>query len=235
MADLSINTNFNTIQTPEIQASRVQTPKVQPQAVTERPEVQTPDQTREAAETVREPRQDLENLVSVSEDGDTVQVSEEANEAYEDDAFGKVVVKEDQQPNTNQMEIASTAVNIEPVYIDFSVEEPEPIQDVEVVTPVTSYAGYTDSQLQLMYREGQISQYSYERELAAREERRSGSAEEGSAFSAEMTGRAAELQANDRTMEEIEGLYDSTSADVLAAQTRAEILAQLQDIPLNVE
>jgi hypothetical protein len=228
MAELNINTNLSVAVTPEIQA-----PKVQAPVVTERPEVQTPEPAREASEAVREPRQDLENLVSVSEDGDTVQVSEEANEAYEDDAFGKVVVKDD-QPTQNQMEIASTAVNIEPVYIDFSVEEPEPIADVQDVVAVTSYAGYSDSQLELMYREGQISRYSYEHEIATREERRGALAEEGSEFSTEMTGRAAELDENQRTMEEIEGLYSgSTSADVLAAQTRAEILAQLQDFPLN--
>ena len=226
MADLKINTNLNIIQSPETQAPRVQNP-------VERPEVQNPEQVREAPESAREPRQDLEYLVSVSEDGDTVQVSEEANEAYEDDAFGKVVVKED-QPDQNQMEIASTAVNIEPVYIDFSAEEPEPIPDVEDVAQVASYAGYTDSQLELMYRDGEISQYSYEREMEARAERREGTAEEDTAFSEEMTGRVADLQENRRTLEEVEGLYDANSADVLAARTRAEILAQLQDIPLNI-
>ncbi len=87
MADMEIKVNRNPIQVNN--NNTIKTP-----AQTQGPE-KTAVQKPEVENKPREQRieEALENVVSVSKDGDTVQVTDESNERLEEDAFGKMAVR----------------------------------------------------------------------------------------------------------------------------------------------
>ena len=156
-------------------------------------EIRTPDQRetsavdeatsrareREQADSVRESaierrEASLSNVVSRSEDGDTVQVSDDGATELEESVSGAVV-----SMTAGETEAARAAedIEIEPI----EAPEIEPIEAPEI-TPVTtgddsaaerditSFVGYTDQQVEQMYLEGEISQNDYNNEIARREE-----------------------------------------------------------------
>lgn len=89
MADMEIKINRNPVQVNNniTRPAPAQTKEVE----------KTAPQKPEADIARTKPREDIEenldNIVSVSKDGDTVQVTEEGNERLEEDAFGKMAVK----------------------------------------------------------------------------------------------------------------------------------------------
>ncbi len=88
MADMEIKVNRNPIQ---VNNNTIKTPaQTQAQGIEktapQKPEVETKAREQRIEEA-------LENVVSVSKDGDTVQVTDESNERLEEDAFGKMAVR----------------------------------------------------------------------------------------------------------------------------------------------
>ena len=161
-------------------------------AVTEKQDRQQADRTREAEKQRRDDA--LENVVSVSDDGDTVQVSDEGAEELLESTSGAVVSQGETIAEAAREE---EDIEIEPI----EAPEIEPIEAPEI-TPVdtetatqkqdiTSFAGYTDQQVEQMYLEGEISQSDYNNEIARREEMRASDAADREEFSREM-GRLEE-------------------------------------------
>ena len=83
MADMEIKVNRNPVQINDIKIP------AQSQGV----DKAAPKKTEEGSKPVERTEETLENVVSVSKDGDTVQVTEESNERLEEDAFGKMAVR----------------------------------------------------------------------------------------------------------------------------------------------
>lgn len=141
-------------------------------AITDKNESERADRTAEAQKQRRE--ETLENVVSVSDDGDTVQVSDEGAQELTDSETGAVISQ--RQPEDNVLRDEED-IEIEPI----EAPEIEPIEAPEI-TPVTtddkedqkreitSFVGYTDQQVEQMYLEGEISQNDYNNEIARREE-----------------------------------------------------------------
>ena len=139
------------------------------------------EQTESARETARERREAaLQNVVSRSEDGDTVQVSDDGEQELIESTEGAVVSRDTAAAEAQRT--AEEDIEIEPV----EAPEIEPMEAPEI-TPVTadtdnttdrnitSFAGYTDQQVQQMYLEGEISQNDYNAEIERREESRESS------------------------------------------------------------
>ncbi len=102
MADISVNpiNNVNTTPAPVIRSNvrNTNTPGSEPSAISK-----AADKAKEAAEAQRNRsaeirKEQLEDVIAVSEDGDTVQASETSRERLEEDAFGHMEVRQDQNP-----------------------------------------------------------------------------------------------------------------------------------------
>ena len=158
-------------------------------AVEDRREKERTDSARETEKQRTE--ENLDNVVSVSEDGDTVQVSEDGATELEESASGAVVSRTDSEDKAVIRE--EEDIEIEPV----EAPEIEPIEapEIEPVNNATdtdkrqinSFVGYTDQQVEQMYLEGEISQNDYNTEIARREEVEEARKAEGDKFSSDMT------------------------------------------------
>ncbi|WP_176762424.1 hypothetical protein [Eubacterium oxidoreducens] len=149
-----------------------------------------------APEEIKEKEVELENVVSVSEDGDTVQVSPEGNEKLD----VKVIHSE-------------TEIEDEPVQkTDTSVEDFQ----------VTSYAGMSNQQLEQLYLQGKISRADYESEIEAREERIESLQNTNSQAIEKMTGYQAVSEEATRVGDAIKEAYEDTASDTIDAQIRMQ-------------
>ena len=156
--------------------------------------------TREAQQ--RRQEETLENVVSRSSDGDTVQVSDEGAEELIESTEGAVVSMEQSAAGETESRISEEDITIEPVEAPeiTPIEPPEitPVEESEVAptaeaeaaltaeededaasSVVTSFTGYTDQQVEQMYLEGEITQNEYNTEIARREEAREADSERG--------------------------------------------------------
>ncbi len=161
-------------------------------AITEKNDRDRADRTRE---TERQRTEDnLENVVSVSDDGDTVQVSDEGAQELTESTSGAVVSQRQTEAEALRDE---EDIEIEPI----EAPEIEPVEAPEL-TPIaeetetakreiTSFAGYSDKQIEQMYLKGEISQNDYNMELARREELESAERADREQFNYEM-GRLEE-------------------------------------------
>ncbi|MBR5377162.1 MAG: hypothetical protein IK139_07765 [Lachnospiraceae bacterium] len=104
MADMEIKINRNPVQV----NNNITRPAPAQTKEIEKPAPQRPE--TDIART--KPREDIEetldNIVSVSKDGDTVQVTEEGTERLEEDAFGKMAVKNEDNGTTQDDAAAGT-------------------------------------------------------------------------------------------------------------------------------
>ncbi|MCR5425378.1 MAG: hypothetical protein K6E81_00975 [Lachnospiraceae bacterium] len=271
MADLGIQTNIVQPQANPVrpaQAPAVQTP--------ERPEVNpSAREPQEAAAEQAPQRPELENVVSVSEDGDTVQVSEEGNEKLEDEALGTVTVlntqlaqdqeeaEEETQIQADLAEDKQSAARIleqqreaaaerkarmealreseekRAVANEESAQQVQQSEEAEdqaaeaQAAKVTTYAGISESRLQQMVQQGEISRYKYDQEIEARESRVEAMRENDAQFSTQMTESAAREQENENDALELNAVFSEDSSDTLSQQTRSEIMSALQDFPFN--
>ena len=110
MADMEIKVNRNPIQVNNINTAPVQTREAE-KAAPKKTETETLQ--NKPLEDIEE---EFEDVVSVSKDGDTVQVTEESNERLEEDAFGKVAVRNENSDSGNRTgEVREENENIETV------------------------------------------------------------------------------------------------------------------------
>ncbi len=217
------------------------------QRETFRPEAQGTDnsQTLDELKKTQDKVDPLENTVSVSEDGDTVQVSEQSKDKLEDDRFGKVTVKgalqeEEQKDNVTS---AEEQEEVRKEIFDEIMEEAEAAADKRaeltrnavaereggtVERPISTM-GRTSSQLQQMYREGDISKNDLDRALERREEQISALRESEEAFTEKTVGLDRLSKQQKADAKELEKLYAFDSSETIDASTRAEILRDLEN------
>ncbi|MCR5650273.1 MAG: hypothetical protein K6F86_03745 [Lachnospiraceae bacterium] len=103
MADMEINVNRNPIQ---VNDTRIPVKPERPDTAPKTQETEGTAQSRPEITPELAPKErieeTLENVVSVSEDGDTVQVTEESSERLEEDAFGKMAVRSENNAVENR-------------------------------------------------------------------------------------------------------------------------------------
>ena len=269
MAELNIN-NINSI-------NRISTPAVQPA----REGGQQPERVRPGEEQPNLAPA-YENVVSVSQDGDTVQASPESMQELEDEAFGTVVERtpvneEDDENEANevraeeqneqtaraeendenaydpvevqqeearrreeirealeeaerQAEIAAEAAQEAPVRVEAENNEREELQGPQI----TSFDGYSDSQLRSLYLSGEITRADYDAEMQNREEVKgeelSETQSENQQFSREMNAYAGLEQQNAVDRVEINEAFSPEANDAIRAADRVEMISQAQNL-----
>ncbi len=254
MEDINIRTNTNSVQNNNT-INRIDTAK---QAEKIRPlnEERLP-RSEEIKKKESEPNLSLENVVSVSEDGDTVQVTEESSERLEEDAFGRMIEKEDVRESDNkpspaeerlakleqeqaeakaarrQQMIKEILTEDENEEQEKEVEEKE-VEEKEVETDqINSFNGYTYAQLEKLVSEGRISRDDYEKEMDSRSEKIEELKENGKEFNRTMVKNIAEEEQGERDEKQIRQIFSPDASDTLTAETRADIIESLQDFNLN--
>ena len=238
----------------------------------------------------------LENVISVSEDGDTVQATDESMDRLEEDAFGRVVVENTEaQENTRTAQgeenITTNDLTSQSIAAANDLNKPDPTkerlqeandpnkpdptkerlqeandpnkpnpteerlkamikeqikaderenfntekreQQVQDQKQITSYAGYTDVQLEQLYREGEISRNDYEQEMDSRKERAEEIQSGNREFNEQMAENISDEERVERQGQELETVYSPDSSDAITARSRDEILSSLQDFSLN--
>ena len=222
----------------------------------------------------------LDNVISVSKDGDTVQASEEsrakleadedkakdtgavsaaASEADEKDeakgieeADGKVIVNEntvrdrieaDAEARKRRQEIlediSSSSERAMSVRDLFSVAAEN--RKTEAMTGQTekdeskafdrvkSFVGYSDAQLQQMYRKGEISKQDYDREIDSREEKREKEQEESKKLSRNVTVEASLAEENEREGKGIKVAFSEDSSDTIRPEDRVDMIQKANE------
>lgn len=112
----------------------------------------------------------------------------------------------------------------EPVRVDVGADSPD--------RKVNTYAGISDQQLSEMYREGEISKYSYDKEISSREQRAEEMKETNSALNEEMAAEAGIANRTLQNFNAIENAYtkEQTIEEAREATQRLEAMDTVQKI-----
>ncbi len=246
MADISAVTNLTNMtgsmnpaaqDSPQIRRGAEVNPAVQPER--ERPEETTRQAEKEAEQ--------LEDVVSISKDGDTVQVKPESAQKLEDDAFGTVIRRSDEEEKEENAQLIKESEKRREE-IEEAIEKnreaaerraenaekqsAEAEEDQQALTGnITSFAGYTDSQLETMYLKGDISKIDYDKEMSSREEKREAETANTAEFNQTMTENGLErtkVEINEETL--AQAFAPGANNDTIRPEDRVDIVEKLQDV-----
>ncbi len=213
---------------------------------------------RKAAEESSEKRQQLEqesqekrqrileNVISTSKDGDTVQASQAAIEQLkEDEEDGRVVDKNSlmaqkevtatvgsDKERTEAMKEAEAKAKEEAEARRAEAERAREERseklsaDGDKAIPA-SFNSYTDEQLKQLFLKGDISKQSYDREIEKRESKTAEAQEQNASFQKENAQNVGRLEENARDAVEIKNLESPDSSKEPDAMMRAMILQSL--------
>ena len=95
---------------------------------------------------------------------------------------------------------------------------------------ITSFTGYTDTQLEQMYVKGEISKADYDQEMESREEAEEAISENGRRFSEEMGNNVNRLAQGERTEEAMEAAYAPDASQTLEAADRMKIVQAMEQL-----
>ncbi len=157
----------------------------------------------------------LENVVATSEHGDTVQVFDEGEEKSS-------TIPQFGNPG-NDYTIAGTFPEEDKAIGTSRDEEGEDIQ-------ITSLAGYTEAQLEQLYRDGEITKQEYEREIAEDEALTEEADEDREELSYETVLAEDALVEGRRIRNAMDNIQSPDSSDTISAATRSEIVRNTEGI-----
>lgn len=261
----------NNISTPaRIKSDDVKAPAAQEKRTQPADNVRTERDTRALDE-------EQGRVVSRSDDGDTVRVSEVGEEKLEDDRFGKVVSLNDDDEDAAQTvgekareqireaaeriandggketqsaaEMARKAEerrahimeNIREEGVGRNDEKARTIEievnrDLDEAAGVkrqtNSFAGVSDSDLERMYRTGEISKADYDKEMNAREARETEQGENAAQVSQTLAADQALLRQAQNAATAINAAFNEDSAQTPDASARIKAMTAIEDIGL---
>ena len=197
------------------------TPRVKSADTVKQPDAAQDKKASEAGKKAEEKQ--LENVISTSQDGDTVQAGKEAlDKLKEDEEYGRVVDKGSllaaKDPSAERRaELREEA--------EKKAEEKE--EEKEEEKNVTSFNGYTDAQLKQMYLKGDISRQDYDKEIEDRESKKEARGEEEEKFMKEGAQNVGKQKENERDADTIKNIGSEDSSDAPDAMMRAQIMQAL--------
>ncbi|MCR5627149.1 MAG: hypothetical protein K6F99_07515 [Lachnospiraceae bacterium] len=221
----------------------------------ERPEIKLPEKPERKTETQEEKQENLalKNVVSVSKDGDTVQVSEEATEKIEEESIGTVTSKKEETATEKRLEDqkeeaiekAEERRQLEEIRLEQERTSPtkerleaekedqdklrlDAAEHSTASQGITSFSGYTNTQLHQLYLKGDISKQQYDSEVAAREERTEELQEENSELAEKGATLVRASQTNEQDEIQLENIFSEDANDNIEARDRAETIMTLQ-------
>ena len=112
---------------------------------------------------------------------------------------------------------------------DERLEAERDTEDKATQQKITNYSGYTSAQLQQMVNNGEISRNDYRKEIENREEKREQEVQSVDETDKKITEGATRGERVERTMNAIDTAYGEESNDNVNAQTRTEIIQNLED------
>ena len=165
----------------------------------------------------QEIREQLENVVSKSKDGDTVQVSDKSSEKLEEDAFGRVDIlkKEDEAKKAE--------------------EEKEKEAEEKEQQRITSFAGLTEDQLEMMYRKGEISKQEYDKQIELKESLKETEEKVEGDTEKMVKGVLASENKMNRDSEEMKAAFSDDSSDTTKAAERINLMDTIEKTLLGIE
>ena len=165
-------------------------------------------------------------VVATSEDGDTVRVKND--EDKESDRIHEILQDEIERLKASEEDFETPEYTVHTAPVEDSREdeteesETEESETEEYEADITSYIGYSDSELKQMYLEGDISQIDYNREMEARKAREEAEASENDKFNKDIAhniSKLSEVAQTEKTVKQIEnGDTSSTIPDEIRIQ-----------------
>ncbi|MBR1599094.1 MAG: hypothetical protein IJ661_09315 [Lachnospiraceae bacterium] len=248
MADISVTkTQINPVNNPVTPAKVNNSSNIK---AVDTPEIQKEDRiedsksSEERRERIREEL--LENVVSVSEDGDTVQVSDDGADKLEDvvnqaDIYDEETPINELKPDSYYVEMTKAAQEDKKIDIldnekNIIVEDSDDVNSTlntvdsdDKVTNITSFNGYTDTQLEQMYLKGEISKYNYDQEMNARETEREELQDNNENASKQVMATVNGMERVSQDAAQIKQAFAEDSVTAPDAAQRVEIMSTLQD------
>ena len=253
---IGLNLSADTIRTatPSPQATTPVTPPVKeaPEKV-EKVEKKEPtretDELEKAAEREKAAPEERE-IVSVSEDGDTVAVQKSNADELDEERQGTVIetgredenkaanaatdereteaieapeIEEDKAPEIQPMTLPDAAKETAKAQADEEADE----KDYE--QKIVSFAGYTNDQIEQMYLDGKISQYDYNKEIESREKRVENIQVSNEELSNNMNALDAAGRDVDNTGNAIAAATSDQASQTLTAQQKLDAIDTLKD------
>ncbi len=252
MDNISVN-NANMV-------SRISSPAVNnvPQQGGQEKHVSEADKIQESGH-----ERELENVVAVSKDGDTVQVSEEgtdrlanaerkvADNTLGEESFGRVTVRGEKAADNELITGSETSdrmtADSQKSYREISDSQRSDTQTAGTLTDnklsgdeeaakkadITSYAGYTDSQMEQLYLRGDISKIEYDLEMEDREQEREAASVSDNQFSKDM---AYNINGINQTMKDAKAIDTALANDSAEEPLRAdERLKMIEKLDGNIK
>ncbi len=172
-------------------------------------------------------------LVSVSEDGDTVRIKNEEHVSRVDSDMGKknsetaaATADSDKEKNVDLNNSKDTK---EPTDEEIVEKEPE-VKEEKPEQKITSFAGYTSSQLKLLVQTGAISEYAYESEIEAREARTEALTEDTKDFINDITAETALKEDISKTSDVIKDIENGKVNDDISIKARMQAMEAIDNI-----
>ena len=240
MSDISINHSLNSVNAANIIRANDGTSKASTSKTTDK--AKKDDSKKDIVSEEYGP------VVSVSEDGDTVRVkNEEASEGIHDMLQKEIENLEEQEefetPDFN-VYIAQSSVSkvsesetsepaetesavpaheaYEPAAASSSYEAPEP--------DITSYVGYSDSELKEMYLEGDISQIDYNKEMDARKAMREAEEKEATEFNNSIADNISKLAVANQTENTVNTIENGETSSTIPDELRLQALQNFDTV-----
>ena len=130
-------------------------------------------------------------VVATSEDGDTVRVKND--EEKESDHIHEILQDEIARLEAQEEDFETPEYNVHTAPVEDAIEEVPESETDTYEADITSYIGYSDSELKQMYLEGDISQIDYNREMEARKAREEAEASENDKFNKDIAHDISKL------------------------------------------
>ncbi|MBR5116381.1 MAG: hypothetical protein IK096_04880, partial [Lachnospiraceae bacterium] len=206
----------------------------------------------------RQPERELDHVIAISKDGDTVQASDEAiRELDEEEKDGRVIgdpanqrqeVENGSESRQELLELElERSAEIREALIEAAQEEHEArreealegqpnavlADEKETIAEegqINSFIGYSDAELERLVLQGDISRTDYNKEMESREAKEEARKEELADFSLDTTRNYAERAREQMREREIETAFSNEVNETLDAGERAQVLQAMQRI-----
>lgn len=214
--------------------------------------VRSPLADTEKPETKKqEKEEELQNVVSKSEDGDTVQVGEKSSEKLEDLKFGRMDVlpkdeeKKDEEktgalPGSDRRSEEQKAAAIkerekeerEKTEEKKQAEENKQLEENKQIEnnkqTVTSFSGLTEDQIEAMYRKGEISKQEYDKQIELKESLKETEEQTEGDTTKMVKGLLSSEDKAERDSLELKTVFSEDSSDKTEAAARISIMDTLE-------
>lgn len=204
--------------------------------------IDTPDVVKEdskALEVSDERREKLreellENVISVSEDGDTVQVSDDGtdklnNTVNQADIYEEEIPVNDTKTDSYYVEVSRLDNNDKDDSDNININNNSDNTSSSTLSNITSFKGYTDKQLEQMYLKGEISKYNYDQEMNARKAQREEMLDNNEDASKEVMATVNGMERVSQDAAQLQQAFAEGTASTPDAAQRVEIMSTLQD------